>query len=108
MSRRAHCRTIEPPRLVESGPADPRLGQWGQMATSFADVIKNGGDALIWSLIRIELEETEDEDPELCESRGFMVRLPGAPVLTEVLIPCTRDRCRACRPWRVTFSTSCP
>ena len=65
--------------LVESGPADPRFGGWDtwQMAASFADLIKTGGDALIWALIRIALEETSDEDlAELCESRGFMVRLP--------------------------------
>ena len=44
------------------------------MAASFADIIKNGGDALLWALIRIGLEETLDEDlAELCESRGFMV-----------------------------------
>jgi hypothetical protein len=65
--------------LVESGPADPRLahGDTWQMAASFADIIKNGGDALLWALIRIGLEESSDEDlAELCESRGFMVRLP--------------------------------
>jgi hypothetical protein len=32
---------------------------------------------LLWALIRIGLEETQDEDlAELCESRGFIVRLP--------------------------------
>jgi hypothetical protein len=65
--------------LVESGPADPRFAHWHsrQMAASFADLLKNGGDALLWALIRIGLEETSNEDlAELCESRGFMVRLP--------------------------------
>jgi hypothetical protein len=65
--------------LVESGRADPRFEHWDtwQMAASFADLLKNGGDALLWSLIRIGLEETSSEDlAELCESRGFMVRLP--------------------------------
>jgi hypothetical protein len=47
------------------------------MGASFADIITNGGDALLWALIRIELEETSGEDiAELCESRGFIVRLP--------------------------------
>ena len=47
------------------------------MAASFADLLKNGGDALLWALIRIGLEETSSEDlAELCESRGFIVRLP--------------------------------
>jgi hypothetical protein len=66
--------------LVESGPAsDRRFRNWDtwRMAASFADIIKNGGDALIWALIRIGLEEAQDEDlAELCESRGFIVRLP--------------------------------
>ena len=65
--------------LIESGPADPRFEHWDtwQLAASFADLLKNGGDALLWSLIRIGLEETSSEDlAELCESRGFMVRLP--------------------------------
>ena len=64
--------------LVESSVGDPRF-RWDswQMGGSFADIIKNGGDALIWALIRIGLEETQDEDlAELCESRGFIVRLP--------------------------------
>ena len=44
---------------------------------SFADIIRTGGDALLWALIRIALEEIEDEDlAELCENRGFIVRLP--------------------------------
>ena len=65
--------------LVESGPADPRFRGWDtwQMAASFADVVTTGGDALIWGLIRIAIEEAPDEDlAELCESRGFIVRLP--------------------------------
>jgi hypothetical protein len=65
--------------LVESGPADPRFREWDtwQMAASFADLIRTGGDALIWALIRIALDETSDEDfADLCESRGFLVRLP--------------------------------
>ena len=65
--------------LVESGPADPRLAHWDSrhMAASFADLLKNGGDALLWALIRIGLDETASEDlAELCESRGFIVRLP--------------------------------
>jgi hypothetical protein len=65
--------------VVESGAADPRFPNWDswQIGASFADIIKNGGDALLWSLIRIGLEETSGEDlAELCESRGFMVRLP--------------------------------
>ena len=65
--------------LVESGSADPRFPDWDtwHMAASFADIIRNGGDALVWALIRIGLEETSDEDlAELCESRGFIVRLP--------------------------------
>ena len=65
--------------LVESGPADPRFAHWDSrhMAASFADLLKNGGDALLWALIRIGLEETSSEDlAELCESRGFIVRLP--------------------------------
>jgi hypothetical protein len=67
--------------LVESGQADCRFGDWDtwQMVASFADLLKNGGDALLWALIRIGLEETSSEDlAELCESRGFMVRLPRA------------------------------
>jgi hypothetical protein len=67
--------------LVESGAADPRLPNWNswQIGASFADIIKNSGDALLWALIRIGLEETSSEDlAELCESRGFMVRLPRA------------------------------
>jgi len=65
--------------LVESGAADPRFPKWDswQMGASFADIIKNGGDALLWALIRIGIEETGNEDlAELCESRGFIVRLP--------------------------------
>ena len=65
--------------LVESGPrSDPRSkDDTRRMASSFTDLIKSGGDALLWALIRIRLEETEDEDlAELCESRGFMVRRP--------------------------------
>jgi hypothetical protein len=55
------------------------------MAASFADLLKNGGDALLWSLIRIGLEETSSEDlAELCESRGFMVRLPRRAGLREL------------------------
>ena len=50
--------------LVESGPADPRFAHWDSrhMAASFADLLKNGGDALLWALIRIGLEETSSED----------------------------------------------
>ena len=65
--------------LVESGAADPRFPKWDswQMGASFADIIKNGVDALLWALIRIGIEETRNEDlAELCESRGFIVRLP--------------------------------
>jgi hypothetical protein len=65
--------------LVESGPADPRFAHWDSphLAASFADLLKNGGDALLWALIRIGLDETASEDlAELCESRGFIVRLP--------------------------------
>jgi hypothetical protein len=65
--------------LVESGPADPRFAHWGtrHLASSFADLLKNGGDAFLWALIRIGLEETSSEDlGEHCESRGFIVRLP--------------------------------
>ena len=65
--------------LVESGPADPRFahGDSWHMAASFANIIKTGGDAFLWALIRIGLEETSSEDlAELCESRRFMVRLP--------------------------------
>ena len=47
------------------------------MTGSFAGIIKDGGDALLWALIRIGLEECVSEDlAELCESRGFIVRLP--------------------------------
>jgi len=44
---------------VESGPADPRFAHWGtrDMASSFADLLKDGGDAFLWALIRIGLEE---------------------------------------------------
>jgi hypothetical protein len=39
--------------------------------------VETGGDALLWALIRIALVEMEDEDvAELCENRGFIVRLP--------------------------------
>src|SRR5215211_5208612 len=66
--------------LTESGGADPRfqhLDTW-QLASSFADVLRSGGDAYLWSLIRIALAECLDDDDiaELCEDRGFMVRLP--------------------------------
>jgi len=47
------------------------------MTGSFAGIIKDGGDALLWALIRIGLEECVSEDlAELCENRGFIVRLP--------------------------------
>jgi len=65
--------------VVESGAADPRFSNWDswQMTSSFAGIIKEGGDALLWALIRIGLEECVSEDlAELCESRGFIVRLP--------------------------------
>ena len=65
--------------VVESGAADPRFSNWGswQMTGSFAGIIRDGGDALLWALIRIGLEECVSEDlAELCESRGFIVRLP--------------------------------
>jgi len=65
--------------VVESGAADPRFSNrdsW-QMTGSFAGIIRDGGDALLWALIRIGLEECVSEDlAELCESRGFIVRLP--------------------------------
>ena len=47
--------------VVESGAADPRFSNrdsWHPTA-SFAGIIKDGGDALLWSLIRIGLEECE-------------------------------------------------
>ena len=59
--------------------SDPRFadGDKCPIRASFADVIRTGGDALLWALIRIALEEIEDEDlAELCENRGFIVRLP--------------------------------
>jgi hypothetical protein len=67
--------------VVESGGAsDPRfrhLRDPNLIAGSFADIIKWGGDALLWALIRIGVEESSDEDlAELAESRGFIVRLP--------------------------------
>jgi hypothetical protein len=63
--------------LVESGATDPRFSNSSQMTGSFAGIIKEGGDALLWALIRIGLEECVSEDlAELCESRGFIVRLP--------------------------------
>ena len=65
--------------VVESGAADPRFSNWGswQMTGSFAGIIRDGGDALLWALIRIGLEECVSEDlAELCENRGFIVRLP--------------------------------
>ena len=68
-----------PAGAIESGAADPRFPNWDswQLGASFADIIKNGGDALLWALIRIGIEETGNEDlAELCESRGFIVRLP--------------------------------
>ena len=65
--------------VVESGAADPRFSNrdsW-QMTGSFAGIIRDGGDALLWALIRIGLEECVSEDlAELRESRGFIVRLP--------------------------------
>ena len=57
--------------VVESGAADPRCSNrdsW-QITGSFAGIIKDGGDALLWALIRIGLEECVSEDlAELCES----------------------------------------
>src|SRR3954447_12529660 len=46
--------------LVESGGTDPRFrgeDTW-MMAGSFADVLRSGGDALLWTLIRIGLDES--------------------------------------------------
>lgn len=69
--------------LVDSGPADPRFkGQdcW-QMTSSFARLIKEGGDAYLWALIRIGLAETADEDlAAFCEARGLFVRRPPSQV----------------------------
>jgi len=63
--------------VVESGATDPRFSNSSQMTGSFAGIIKDGGDALLWAFIRIGLEETSGQDiAELCESRGFIVRLP--------------------------------
>jgi hypothetical protein len=62
--------------LVESGGGDPRFPDWdgSQMGGSFADVLKYGGDALVWTLIRIGLDESLNEDVVgLCERRGFVV-----------------------------------
>jgi hypothetical protein len=59
--------------------SDPRSadGDKCPIRASFADVIRTGGDALLWALIRVALEEIEDEDlAQLCENRGFIVRLP--------------------------------
>jgi hypothetical protein len=59
--------------------SDPRFadGDKCPIRGSFADVIRTGGDALLWALIRIALEEIGDEHlAELCENRGFIVRLP--------------------------------
>jgi hypothetical protein len=62
--------------VVESGTADPRFRNdesW-QMADGFAYVLKTGGDALLWTLIRIGLDESTDDDVvALCERRGFGV-----------------------------------
>ena len=62
--------------VVESGATDPRFSNSSQMTGSFAGIIKDGGDALLWALIRIRLEECVSDLAELCESRGFIVRLP--------------------------------
>ena|SRR5215212_6260125 len=62
--------------LVESGRTDPRFrgeDTW-MMAESFADVLRSGGDALLWTLIRIGLDGSLDENVVgLCERRGFGV-----------------------------------
>ena len=76
--------------VVESGAADPRFPNcnWEDSwhpTTSFAGIIKGGGDALLWSLIRFGLEETSDEHiAELCESRGFIVRLPCRRIMPDL------------------------
>ena len=45
-----------------------------QMAGSFANLLKTGGDALLWTLIRIGLEECENEEVVgLAERRGYDV-----------------------------------
>src|SRR4051812_9235314 len=58
--------------LVESSGTDPRFrgeDAW-IMAGGFADVLRSGGDALLWTLIRIGLDESLDEDVVgLCERR---------------------------------------
>ena len=62
--------------LVESGTCDPRFAgddTW-QMAGGFANLLETGGDALIWTLIRIGLDECLNEDAVgLCERRGYGV-----------------------------------
>jgi hypothetical protein len=65
--------------LVDSAGGDPRFRDWDtwQVASSFGDVIRSGGDAYLWALIRIAIAELEDEDfVKLCENRGFIVRPP--------------------------------
>jgi len=50
--------------LIESGGADPRFTGWDswQMAANFADLLKHGGDALVWTLIRIGIDESLTAD----------------------------------------------
>jgi hypothetical protein len=63
--------------IVESGSGDPRFAHddtWG-MAGEFADVLETGGDALLWTLIRIGLDECENGDVVgLADCRGYEMR----------------------------------
>jgi hypothetical protein len=69
--------------IVESGPGDPRFAQfedddltgtWIQ-AGCFAEILEEGGDAFLWTLIRIGLDEAENGDVVgLANRRGYVVR----------------------------------
>ena len=50
--------------LVESAPADPRFREYDnwELAADFGDLLKSGGDAYLWTLIRIGLDECLDAD----------------------------------------------
>src|SRR5215204_3555977 len=63
--------------VVESGRCDPRFADqetW-EITTSFASLVREGGDAHLWVLIRIGVDEAAHKDlAGLCEDRGYMVR----------------------------------
>ena len=70
--------------VTESGCTDPRYPKdWNaddwRINPSFKGIIKHGGDAYLWALIRIAIDESladTDEIPETLEAEGFIVRLP--------------------------------